>query len=114
MSKKKRAQRKQEKANSPANKAKQAKKQYYASWEAKDDWRTKQARKEQRQIRERSSQGVPGECPLAGWEKPSAEKCDGCTLKCHALRPKDCPLYPLLKPSRENCQGCDKTCSLNR
>lgn len=47
MSRKKRALEKQKKANSVAKKEKAAKKKYYASFEAKNAWEEKKARKAQ-------------------------------------------------------------------
>ena len=82
MSKKSRAIRNQKKQNSPKQKAKQAKKSYYASYAAKVDWDEKKARKKQSQLNKRVSEGISANCPLQSWEKPSKQNCKGCTLKC--------------------------------
>lgn len=47
MSRRKRAIERQKKLNSPAKKAKQSKKNFYASTAAKEQWEKKKARKEQ-------------------------------------------------------------------
>lgn len=86
MSSKKRAIEKQKKANSPKAMAKRAKKQFYASPAAKEQWEDKKGRREQRQEAKRSTNGIPRECPLPAWEKPNTEKCKGCRLKCSSNR----------------------------
>lgn len=82
MSRKKRTIEKQKKQNSPAKKAKQAKKQFYASPAAEEQWKEKKFRKKQSQLNRRQSQGVSMNCPLESWEQPSIEKCEGCDLEC--------------------------------
>lgn len=82
MSRKKRAIKKQQKASSPATKAKREKKAYYSSYQARDDWENKKGLREQRQLKKRESQGISTECHLMGWEKPTPEKCSGCRRKC--------------------------------
>lgn len=82
MSRKKRAREQQRKMNSKASETKKQKKRYYGSYAAKNKWQEKKARKEQRQLTKRVSQGISVKCPLQGWEKPSIEGCSGCTLKC--------------------------------
>lgn len=82
MSRKKRAIERQKKQNSPQKKAKQAKKSYYSSREASENWEEKKARKEQGRITKRISKGISVDCPLQSWEQPSAENCSGCKLNC--------------------------------
>lgn len=82
MSRKKRAIERQKKQNSPQKKAKQAKKTYYKSNEAKQNWSEKKARKDQSRTNKRISQGVSVMCPLKSWETPNSANCKGCTLKC--------------------------------
>ena len=86
MSRKKRAIERQKKQSSPAQKAKRAKKQYYASSDAKDNWEDKKARKEQSRLNKRVSLGISPQCSLESWEEPSAEKCRECKLKCSFKR----------------------------
>ena len=86
MSRKKRAKEQQGKINSKAVKIKRAKKQYYASYAAKEKWLDKKAKKQQNQITKRVSQGISVDCPLRGWEQPSIEKCGDCNLKCSYVR----------------------------
>lgn len=86
MSSKRRAIEKQKKANSPKAKEKRAKKQFYGSYEAKLQWEDKKGRREQRQEAKRATNGIPRECQLPAWEKPNAEKCKGCRLKCSSKR----------------------------
>ena len=82
MSRKSRALEKQKKLNSQAKKAKNAKKNYYASYAAKEAWEKKKARKKQSQIDRRESMGISVNCPLESWEQPTVEKCSGCNLRC--------------------------------
>lgn len=82
MSRKKRALERQKKQNSPQRKAKQAKKTYYKSYAAKEDWDKKKDRKDQTRINKRISEGISVVCPLQSWEKPNYKSCKGCTLKC--------------------------------
>ena len=82
MSKKSRAIKNQKKQSSPKYKAKQAKKAYYSSYAARENWNEKKARKTQSQINRRISEGISVDCPLQSWERPSRENCKGCTLKC--------------------------------
>lgn len=82
MSRKKRAIEKQKKQNSPAKKAKNAKKNYYASYVAREKWDEKKERKQQSQTIRRVSKGISTDCPLQSWEHPTKEKCNGCHLKC--------------------------------
>ena len=86
MSRRKRAIEKQKKQSSPMQKAKRAKKQYYASNAAKDNWEEKKARKEQSRFNERISKGISVQCPLQSWEQPSTEKCRECKLRCSFKR----------------------------
>ena len=86
MSRKKRALERQKKQSSPMQKAKRAKKQYYASIAAKDNWEEKKARKEQSRLNKRISEGISAQCPLQSWEQPSTEKCRGCKFKCSLKR----------------------------
>lgn len=82
MSKRKRALERQKKQNSPAKKAKIAKKQSYKSWDSAEKWEEKKRRKSESNINRRISDGISTECPLKHFEKPSAENCEGCELKC--------------------------------
>ncbi len=82
MSRRKRALEKQRKQNSPARKAKLAKKQQYASYESKEKWREKQERKKQAQLNSRIIQGINKDCPLPEYAKPSRDNCEDCDLKC--------------------------------
>lgn len=82
MSRRKKAIDKQRKMNSPARKAKSAKKKYYTSSEASDKWEDKKGRKEQKYLSSKASKGVNKECTLMGWQKPNDENCSGCKLKC--------------------------------
>lgn len=81
MSRKKRKLEKQKKQNSPAMKAKLAKKRYYASDAARDKWESKKEKKYQSQINKRMSQGISSNCPLQSWEQPNSERCKGCEIK---------------------------------
>ncbi len=82
MSRKQRAQEQQKKRNSPAQKEKRAKKIYYASYVARQDWQEKKARKRQEQIKKRVERGISVHCYLEPWEEPSTEKCTGCRYRC--------------------------------
>ena len=86
MSRKKRAIEREKKQSSPKQKAKRAKKQYYASSDAKDNWEDKKARIEQSRLNKRISSGISPQCPLQSWEEPNAEKCRACKLKCSFKR----------------------------
>ena len=82
VSKRKRTFKNQKKQSSPEQKRKRAKKAYYHSFEAKQKWDDKKARKAQSQNDKRIGQGISALCPLDYWEMPSVEKCCECTLKC--------------------------------
>lgn len=86
MSRKKRAIEREKKQNSPMQKAKRAKKQYYASSDAKGNWEDKKACKEQSRLNKRISLGISPQCPLQSWEEPNTEKCRECKLKCSFKR----------------------------
>lgn len=86
MSRRKRAIEKQKKQNSKARKLKQQRKAYYASGSAIEKWEEKKARKSQSQLNNRISKGISSDCPLFEWEKPSAKKCEDCSLKCSFKR----------------------------
>ena len=81
MSKKQRQKRQLKKQNSDKNKRKQAKKERYRRG-GSGNLEKKKEKTRQRMLTERESKGVSPACPLEHYDKPSTEKCKGCTLKC--------------------------------
>ncbi len=88
MSRKKRAIEKQKKQQSHEARKKAQKKAYYASNEAKKQWDAKKLLKHQNQLIKREKEGIPANCPLLTWQKPSEENCQSCELKCTYSTPK--------------------------